>query len=105
MPPHFLSHKFSRLALPWAMLLGVGATIALPASWFRTLMLLCEGGVGLLALMNGAIPKGWKLKRLSSPARTFLVMNAAALAAVVVFFVPATRIWSPTVVQARKAGS
>ena len=98
---HFLSHKFSRLVLPWALLLFAGASIALPASLFRTLLLAGELAFVLLAVVNRFVPKGFPLKRLSSPAQTFLVMNAAALMAVTVFFVPATRLWKPTRVAGR----
>ena len=55
----------------------------------------------LLAVANRFVPQGFPLKRLSSPAQTFLVMNAAALAAVAVFFIPATRLWKPTRVASR----
>jgi poly-beta-1,6-N-acetyl-D-glucosamine synthase len=98
---HFLSHKFSRLVLPWALLLFAGASIALPASRFRTSLLVIELAFALLAVANRFVPKGFPLKRLSSPAQTFLVMNAAALAAVAVFFIPATRLWKPTRVASR----
>jgi len=49
-----------------------------------------------LALINPFVPAGSRLKRLSSPARTFLVMNLAALVAVAVFVLPASKIWKPT---------
>ena len=93
---HFLSHKFSRLVLPWALLIFVAASLALPPSPFRTLLLLAEAALPVLALLDVAIPAGFPLKRLTSPARTFIVMNAASLAAVAVFFVPAGRLWKPT---------
>lgn len=93
---HFLSHKFSRLVLPWALLATVASTVALPASLFRTCLLLGEAALPALALLDRLVPAGFPLKRLTSPARTFIVMNIAALAAVVVFFVPATRLWIPT---------
>jgi len=93
---HFLSHKFSRLLLPWALLVFVGATLALPHSSFRALLLLAEGALAVLALLDPAMPAGFPLKRLTSPARTFIAMNAASLAAVTVFFVPAARLWKPT---------
>ena len=93
---HFLSHKFSRLVLPWALLLFAGASIAVPASRLRTVLLAVELTFLLLAAANRFVPKGFPLKRLSSPAQTFLLMNAASLAAVAVFFVPAARLWKPT---------
>ena len=49
----------------------------------------------MLALLDRLVPSGFALKRLTSPARTFIVMNAAALASVVVFFVPATETLDP----------
>ena len=76
-------------------------SIALPASRFRTLLLAFELAFVLLAVANRFVPKGFPLKRLSSPAQTFLVMNAAALMAAAVFFVPATRLWKPTRVASR----
>lgn len=96
---HFLSHKFSRLALPWAILLAIGATLALPASTVRSTLLWSYLAVILIATLDGFIPNGFPLKRLSSPARTFIAMNAASLASPVVFFIPAARLWVPTRVK------
>jgi cellulose synthase/poly-beta-1,6-N-acetylglucosamine synthase-like glycosyltransferase len=100
---HFLSHKFLRLVLPWAILAGVGAVIALPSSLFRSAMIGGGAALALLALVDRLIPDGFFLKRLSSPARTFLAMNAASLAAPVVFVIPPHRIWVLTRVKT-KAG-
>ncbi|MDE3196944.1 MAG: glycosyltransferase family 2 protein [Acidobacteriota bacterium] len=96
---HFLSHKFGRLALPWLILTFFGSAAAIPHSWPRTILI--TGGLAWLALafLNRWVPGSSPLKRLTSPARTFFVMNAAALAAVGVFFIPATRLWVPTRVQ------
>jgi cellulose synthase/poly-beta-1,6-N-acetylglucosamine synthase-like glycosyltransferase len=96
---HFLSHKFGRLVLPWALLAVVGSTLALPASSFRTSLMESDLAFLLLALLDRFIPAGFLLKRLSSPARTFLAMNAASLAAPVVFFIPPARLWVPTRVK------
>jgi poly-beta-1,6-N-acetyl-D-glucosamine synthase len=93
---HFLSHKFARLLLPWAVLLVFAASLALPASSFRTSMLGSELCMLALALADPFLGQRFPLKRLSSTARTFLVMNAAALASIVVFFAPAARLWTPT---------
>jgi len=54
--------------------------------------------VGLAAL-NPLVPAGIPLKRLTSPARTFLVMNLAALTALAVFVLPPEKIWKPTRVK------
>lgn len=96
MRSHFLSHKFSRLLLPWAMLAGAGATLALPASAWRSTLLALGAALPLLALLDGLLPTRFPLKQLTSPARTFLGMNVASLVAPVVFFVPPARLWVPT---------
>src|SRR5665213_2896194 len=93
---HFVSHKFGRLVLPWAILVFMSSTVALPRSVLRNFLLLAEGGWLLMALINGFIAPRFPLKRLTSPASTSLVMNVAAMAAIVVFFVPAVRLWAPT---------
>jgi cellulose synthase/poly-beta-1,6-N-acetylglucosamine synthase-like glycosyltransferase len=93
---HFLSHKFSRLLLPWAMLTAMGAALALPFSIWRSSLLILAAALLLLALADRFVPTGFPLKRLTSPVRTFLLMNVASLVAPVVFFVPPTRLWVPT---------
>ena len=96
---HFLSYKFARLVLPWAVLLIWGATVALPKSGFRTFLLTDELVLGILALVDYVLPKGFPLKRISSPARTFLTMNAAALLAAFFLFVAPGTEWKPTRVR------
>jgi hypothetical protein len=96
---HFLSHKFSRLTLPWAVLLVVAATLALRASPLRTSLLIAEAAVAAMALVDAVLPKGFPLKRATSPARTFLLMNAAALLSTRVFFVQPATLWRTTRVK------
>ena len=97
---HFLPHKFGRLVLPWAMLAIIVCTAALPWASTRNFLFWDEAALLLLALIDGLLPRWFPLKKFSSPARTFLVMNAASLAATVVFFVPAQKLWKPTRVTA-----
>ena len=99
---HFLSHKSARLVLPWAILLIWIATLALPSSSFRSFLLLDEILFVALALLDRYIPRWFPLKRVSSPARTFLAMNAAAILALAVFFVPPETLWRPTRVKVRQ---
>jgi len=99
---HFLSHKFGRLVLPWAVLLIWGATLALPKSGFRSFLLVDELVLVALALADYLVPKRFPLKRITSPARTFLTMNAAALLAVVFLFASPGRAWKPTRVRVRQ---
>jgi poly-beta-1,6-N-acetyl-D-glucosamine synthase len=98
---HFLSHKFGRLALPWALLLVCAATVMLPHSVFRTGLLVAELLPLVLALLDWMVPKSFPLKKLTSPARTFLAMNLAALLSVMVFFVTPERLWRTTEVKIR----
>ncbi len=99
---HFLSYKFGRLVLPWAILLIWGSTLALTDSAWRNFLLIDEAMLVALAVLDRFVPRAFFLKRVSSPARTFMAMNAAALLAVLVFFVPPERLWRPTRMQARQ---
>jgi biofilm PGA synthesis N-glycosyltransferase PgaC len=99
---HFMSHKFSRLLLPWALLVIAASTLALPDSGLKTILLTTEITFVLLAVVNRFIPRELPLKRLSSPIQTFLIMNAASMMALTVFFVPPARLWKPTRVETGK---
>jgi cellulose synthase/poly-beta-1,6-N-acetylglucosamine synthase-like glycosyltransferase len=96
---HFLSHKFARLVLPWAIVMVVVGTAGLDPSPFRTCLLAGEWILAALALADTLVPGKSPLKRITSPARSFLMMNAAALLSVLVFFVPAGKLWSTTRVK------
>jgi cellulose synthase/poly-beta-1,6-N-acetylglucosamine synthase-like glycosyltransferase len=98
---HFLSYKFGRLVLPWAILLIWGSTLALTDSRWRNFLLVDELTLVALAVLDRFVPRAFFLKRISSPARTFMAMNAAALLAVLVFFVPAETLWRPTRIEVR----
>ena len=98
----FLSHRFTRLALPWAILLVWAATLALPASPFRRFLLIGELAPVALAALDYLVPKGFFLKRVSSPARSFFAMNMASLLAILVFVVPPETLWRPTRVKVRR---
>jgi cellulose synthase/poly-beta-1,6-N-acetylglucosamine synthase-like glycosyltransferase len=98
---HFLSYKFGRLVLPWAILLIWGSTLALTDSRWRNFLLVDELMLVALAVLDRFVPRTFFLKRISSPARTFMAMNAAALLAVLVFFVPAETLWRPTRIEVR----
>lgn len=102
---HFLSQKSSRLILPWLLLAALAATFAMTPGAVRTWLLAAELTPVVLAAMNSLVPAGSPLKRLCSPARTFLSMNAAALCAIAVFFVPAATLWKPTSVGGTHPGS
>ena len=48
------------------------------------------------AVLDYLLPAAWPFKRLTAPARTFLVLMAASLCATCIFFVPAGVLWSET---------
>jgi hypothetical protein len=53
-----------------------------------------------LDYFDDRLPDGFFLKRLSSVARTFVVMMLAALCALSIFFVPPQKLWKPTKTRA-----
>src|SRR6185295_6120480 len=72
-----LSHKVMRLVAPWLMLLlaGVSAAAALGGPARAAWLLLAAGQAGFY----GAAALGSRAGRLGGVARTFIVMNAAAV--------------------------
>ena len=93
---HFLPHKFGRVLLPWLILVGLASTFELPDSPVRSALLVIALAVIVLAALDVVLPGKFILRRISSPARSFLVLNAASLASVLVFFVSPERLWKPT---------
>jgi len=75
---HFGSHKLARLFLPYALVVMAVSSIALPGIW-AWLALAGQALFYALAALDSWVPAGWKLKRASSIARTFVVLVAAAL--------------------------
>jgi hypothetical protein len=96
---HFVSCKIGRLLLPWLFLGLLVASFGLPRPWAEIFIGSQLAFYGLAAL-DLVIPAGWRVKRLSTPARTVVVLLAAAALAVSVFFVPPHRLWKVT--QARR---
>jgi poly-beta-1,6-N-acetyl-D-glucosamine synthase len=89
---HFVSHKLARMLMPWALLAVAATSFALPAPW-RAIAWAGQAGVYGLAALDGFLPESSLLKRLSSPARTFVVLMAASLCAVAILFVPPGKLW------------
>lgn len=90
---HFVSHKLARLLLPFAFLVVAASSLALPAPW-RLVALAGQGVFYGLAVIDPWIPERFPLKRLSSVVRTFVVLLAAALWAVSIFFLPSGKFWT-----------
>ena len=89
---HFLSAKYGRIVIPYCLIAVALATIGLPPYWRAAAawgQVLFYG----LAALDAAVPDGVVLKKLTSPIRTFVVLMAASLAAVRVYFVPPASLW------------
>jgi cellulose synthase/poly-beta-1,6-N-acetylglucosamine synthase-like glycosyltransferase len=99
---HFLSHKSARLALPWAILLVWAGIAALPTSSFRSFLIVDDLLMLALAAIDPIVPKRFPLKRISSPIRTFFIMNAASLLSLCVFVFPPGVLWRPTQVRTKE---
>jgi glycosyltransferase involved in cell wall biosynthesis len=92
---HFVSHKLARLLMPWALLAAAASTLSLPEPWRSAMAAAQILGYGLAAA-DSVLPSWFPLKRLTSPLRTFLVLMAASLCAVCIFFVPPRVLWGQT---------
>jgi hypothetical protein len=95
---HFFSHKFGRLLMPYAALAAIASSFGLPVPW-RGIALAATGAVLVLGLLDLLTPEGWILKRVTSPFRALLIMQAASLFSCSVFFVPARWLWKQTRVR------
>jgi glycosyltransferase involved in cell wall biosynthesis len=97
---HFVSHKLGRLLVPFALILMAVSSFGLPDGW-KVAALTAEAAFYVLAALDSRIPEHWPIKRVSSLTRTFVVLMAASLCAVAIFFVPAGKLWKETRVRAQ----
>lgn len=100
---HYLSLKLGRLLLPFALMAVAITGFLLPAAWMVFLAVATQVLVYGLAVLDLWVPEKVFLKRISSPARTFVVMMIAAVCALSVFFVSPQKLWTPT--KTRTAGA
>jgi len=92
---HFISHKFGRLVLPFALLTTAITSFFLP----KPLNLVMIGGQAffyVLALADLALSEASVLKKFTSPVRTFVVLVAASFTAASILFRPGDSFWKPT---------
>jgi len=99
---HFVSHKLGRLLLPWALMTIFLSSFGLPAPW-RMLVLGAQVLFYATAALDAVVSDRSLLKRLTAPIRTFVVLMASGLWAVRILFVPASRLWGETKVQAARS--
>lgn len=89
---HFLSHKFSRLMLPFALLLLLAVSFALPQPYMG---LLLAGQILFysLAWLDSLLPDSFPGKRITSPIRAFVTLMAATFCSASILFRPARSFW------------
>jgi cellulose synthase/poly-beta-1,6-N-acetylglucosamine synthase-like glycosyltransferase len=92
---YFVSHKLGRLLLPFFLLAALLSSFWLPRPW-NAIALGCQSLFYAIAAADAILPERSAIKSISSPARTFVVLVAAALCAVTVFFRPSNRLWKET---------
>jgi cellulose synthase/poly-beta-1,6-N-acetylglucosamine synthase-like glycosyltransferase len=89
---HFVSYKFGRLLMPFAMIAAAVSAWWMPAPW-GSIAVILQAVFYAIALLDFVLPEGTMAKRLTSPARTFVVLMAATIWALSIFFVPSGRLW------------
>ena len=92
---HFVSYKFGRLLLPFALIVAALSSL-LAGGVFAWLGASTQIAIYGAALLDPRIPEKTPLKKLTSPIRTFVVMMLATLCAVSIWFVPPERLWRTT---------
>jgi hypothetical protein len=93
---HFLSHKIGRVLLPFALLTMLVSGCFLPGGWALPITLL-QLGFYAVALLDRFVPERTWAKRVSSLARTFVVLMAAAACGAGILFLPSRTFWkTPT---------
>jgi len=88
----FVSHKLSRLASPFALLALLIASIFLPQPFYRVALVaqLAFYALSLAALVGFKIGP---LSRIADPARTFVILNCAAMVAFINFVTGRKAAW------------
>ncbi|MEJ7606467.1 MAG: glycosyltransferase family 2 protein [Bryobacteraceae bacterium] len=99
---HFMSHKFSRLLLPFALIAAFISSFYLPSplNWIAL-----SGQIGLyaLALADTFVPNGSMLKKVSAASRTFVVLMAATLVAASILYRSPESFWKTSRINPLKA--
>jgi poly-beta-1,6-N-acetyl-D-glucosamine synthase len=88
----FISHKLSRLIAPFALLGLLIASIFLPGSLYRAALVAQLAFYALSLVALGGMKIG-PLSRIADPARTFVVLNSAAMVAFVNFVTGRKAVW------------
>ena len=89
----FVSHKLSRLASPFALLAVLFASLFLPQPFYRV-ALVAQLMFYVLSLAALAGVKVGPLSRIADPARTFVILNTAAVVAFINFVTGRKAVWA-----------
>ncbi|MGC2152190.1 MAG: glycosyltransferase, partial [Terriglobales bacterium] len=88
----FFSHKLVRLVVPLALLALLAASIFLTAPFYRAVLFAQLAFYALSLIAIGGVKTG-PLGRIADPARTFVVLNSAAVVAFVNFVTGRKAVW------------
>lgn len=92
---HYVSHKLGRQLLPWALVAALASSFWLPGAW-RAVALAAQACFYGVAVLDTFVPEANPLKKATSPARTFMVLMAAAWCAAFFPLLPKRRLWQTT---------
>lgn len=95
---HFMSHKVSRLLLPYALAAVFISSMWLPPPWARV-TLAAQSAFFWIAVIDSWVPDRGLLKRITSASRTFLILMGAAICAVSILFSPEKEFWRHTKIK------
>ncbi len=90
----FVSHKLLRLAVPFALAAMLAATLVLTGAFYRGMLILQLVFYALSVLALSKMVKGGGLARLADAAGTFVLLNGAAVVALVNFVAGRRAAWT-----------
>jgi poly-beta-1,6-N-acetyl-D-glucosamine synthase len=90
----FVSHKLLRLAVPFALAAMLAATVALSGTFYRVTLILQLMFYALSVLALSHMVRGGVLARMADAAGTFVLLNGAAVVALVNFLAGRRAAWT-----------
>jgi len=90
----FVSHKLSRLAVPFALAAMLAASFVLSGAFYRSMLILQLVFYALSVLALSKMVKGGGLARMADAAGTFVLLNGAAIVALVNFVAGRRAAWT-----------
>jgi poly-beta-1,6-N-acetyl-D-glucosamine synthase len=90
----FISHKLLRLAIPFALAALLLSSLVLPGAFYRVVLILQLAFYLLSALALGRMVKGGLLARIADASGAFVLLNGAAVVALVNFVAGRRAAWT-----------